>query len=284
MMSNQGDSGVPNLSQSTIGASIVLYKTAIGKIEPLISDLLSQGVARIYLVDNSPLSFDTFRDWAPPDRVSIVREGRNVGYGAGHNIAIRESVRNHDYHLVSNPDIHLGPDALSRLREVLDSRLDVGLVMPEIVGPDGVRHHLCKRAPSPVDFLPHSLVPENWRKRRRAYFEMQDHPYDQEFEVECLSGCFMFFRSSVLESIGGFDEKFFLYMEDFDLSRRSRKVSRNLYFPSARVTHEHQRGHRTSWKLRWAFARSLVTYFNKWGWFESARSRNGPAGSTFQQP
>jgi GT2 family glycosyltransferase len=264
-----------NARATTIGASIVLYRTRVHELEKLIGDLLEQGAARVYLVDNSPLSFPTFEGWTAPDAVTVIRDGQNVGYGSGHNLAIRESVQRHDYHLVSNPDIHLGPNVLSGLKAVLDSRPDVGLVMPKVVGPDGEQHHLCKRAPSPVDFVPSVLTPTEWRKRRRAYYEMRDHSYDREFEVECLSGCFMFFRSRVLVETGGFDDRFFMYLEDFDLCRRSRRIARNLYYPGVRVVHEHRRGHRTSWRLRWAFARSALTYFGKWGWFETAASRQG---------
>jgi GT2 family glycosyltransferase len=262
-------------SQSSIGASIVLYRTPVQSVETLIHALLEQGASRVYLIDNSPLSFPTFERWSAPDKVTVIRHGRNVGYGAGHNLAIRESIQRHSYHLVSNPDIHLGPGVLSALKNLLDSRPDVGLAMPRILGLDGEQALLCKRAPSPVDFIPAPLVPSAWRKRRRAYFEMRDHSYDREFEVECLSGCFMFFRSSILARTDGFDERFFMYLEDFDLSRRARRIARNLYFPGVHVVHEHKRGHAGSWKLRWAFARSILTYFSKWGWFESAESRNG---------
>src|SRR3954454_20757921 len=105
--------------QSSIGASIVLYRTRVQSIEGLIHNLLEQGAGRIYLVDNSPLSFPTFEGWSVPDNISVIRHGRNVGYGAGHNLAIRESIHRHAYHLVSNPDIHLGPKVLSTLRDVL---------------------------------------------------------------------------------------------------------------------------------------------------------------------
>lgn len=260
---------------TSIGVSIVLYRTPVRVIDKLVQDLLEQGATTVYLVDNSPLSFPTFEDWTPPDGVKVIRLGKNVGYGAGHNVAIRESVRVHDYHLISNPDIHLRPNLLQGLKAVLDSRLDVGLVMPEVVGPDGVRHYLCKRAPSPLDYIPAAILPRSWYQRRRSYYEMRDRSYDHEFEVECLSGCFMFFRSQILIETGGFDEGYFMYFEDFDLSRRSRMLARNLYYPAVRVVHEHQREHGRSWRLRWIFARSALRYFLRWGWLESAVSREG---------
>lgn len=258
----------------SLGASIVLYRTPVVEIEPLIRELLEQGVTRIYLVDNSPLTFDTFGGWTPPDRVGVVRVGRNLGYGAGHNIAIRDSIRRHRYHLVCNPDIRLFPGVLSSLHAVMESRTEVGLVMPEVVGPDGVRHYLCKRAPSPLDYLPKWLVSESRRGKSRAYLEMRDHDYDSELDPQCLSGCFMFLRSNILERIDAFDERFFMYFEDFDLSRRVRQVARNLYCPLVRVVHEHRSEHRRSLRLLAAFGASAFKYFRKWGWWESAASRD----------
>lgn len=257
----------------SLGVSIVLYRTRVLEIDRLVEELLDQGVARVYLVDNSPLVFDTFGTWIPPDRVTIIRVGRNLGYGAGHNIAIYDSIRRHRYHLVSNPDIRLGDNVLEALYAVMESRPDVGLIMPEVIGPDGSRHYLCKRAPSPLDYLPTWLVSKAWRSKRRAHLEMRDHNYDGELNPQCLSGCFMFLRSSVFERIDAFDERFFMYFEDFDLSRRVRSVARNLYYPFVRVIHEHRSGHRRSLRLLVVFGTSAFKYFRKWGWWESSTSR-----------
>jgi GT2 family glycosyltransferase len=109
---------------------------------------------------------------------------------------------------------------------------------------------------------------------------MRDHSYENEMDVECLSGCFMFFRSSVLQAVGGFDERFFMYLEDFDLSRRARRVARNVYYPHVKVIHEHRRAHRSSLRLLQAFGVSAFKFFNKWGWFERASSREGAVRHT----
>jgi GT2 family glycosyltransferase len=259
----------------SIGVSIVLYRTRVGEIQELIDGLLEQGAAHLYIVDNSPLSFDTFGAWNAPARVSIVRHGRNVGYGSGHNIPMRDSIARHDYHLVCNPDIRLGAGTLPSLFALMQARGDVGLVMPEVVGPDGGRHYLCKRAPSPLNYLPGWLLTRRARERLRHQFEMRDHDYDEEFEVECLSGCFMFLRSAALQRAGVFDERFFMYFEDFDLSRRMRTIGRNLYYPRARIVHEHRSEHRRSLRLLLVFAMSAARYFTKWGWFEARKSRAG---------
>lgn len=251
----------------SIGASIVLYRTPIAAVRPLVDALLQQGVAHVYLVDNSPQSFGAFQGWAPDERVSLIGRQGNIGYGRANNLAIRKSTAAHKYHLVCNPDISLQAGAIRALYALMESRPEVGLCMPRVVGPDGRVQHLCKRSPVPLDYLSRLVPPRSWSQRRRARLEMLDRSYDLPMEVECLSGCFMFFRSSVLGALNGFDERFFLYFEDFDLAQRSRRIAVNLYYPHAQVIHVHAREHRRSWRVRLHFIMSAIRYFNKWGWF-----------------
>lgn len=235
-------------------------------VEKLIDQALQQGAAHIYIIDNSPPEFDTFKDWKTPPDVTIVRPGRNLGYGRAHNLAIKESVRQHSYHLVCNPDITLGDSLICVLHDFMEQARDVGLCMPKVVDESGQTQHLCKRLPSPIVLIGRRFLPASWLKKKIAIYEMRDRSYDVQMDVPCLSGCFMFFRSSVLERLGGFDERFFMYMEDFDLSRRASIVGRNVYFPRATVVHGHSRGSYHSWRLLAIHIVSATRYFNKWGW------------------
>jgi GT2 family glycosyltransferase len=258
-------SGKPSQHLS-LGVSVVIYRMPVKSIEALILQFLEQGAACVYVIDNSPLSYPTFANWIPPEGVKTIRTGRNLGYGRAHNIAILQSIRVHEHHLICNPDVRLQPDTLSHLCSLLETRSDVGLCMPKVVGPDAKLHYMCKRAPTPLDYLSIYFFPKRRAEERRFRLEMRDCSYDREMEVECLSGCFMFFRASLLARLGGFDERFFLYFEDFDLSRRASRVARNLYYPSLSIVHEHQRGHRRSAWLFLVFVWSAIRYFNKWGW------------------
>lgn len=274
------EAGVP-AAPLPLGVSIVLYRTHVEVVAPLVHQLLAQGAAHIYLVDNSPPQDDGFAGWVAPARVSVVRTGRNLGYGRGHNLAIRDSVARHRYHLVSNPDIVLGEGTLPTLVEAMNSRPDIGLCMPKVVSPQGAIHHYCKRPPTPFDILINRLAPRTWFRRRRAWFESRDMSYETENLVQCLSGCFMFFRSATLQRVGGFDERFFMYMEDFDLSLRAARVQGNLYFPGATVVHAHQSGHRKSLRLLIVAVTSTIRFFNKWGWIDTAaRSRTAHAAGS----
>jgi GT2 family glycosyltransferase len=85
--------------------------------------------------------------------------------------------------------------------------------------------------------------------------------------VPYLSGCFMFVRNSVFSDVGKFDERFFMYPEDIDLSRRIAEKYETIYFPKVTVTHRHEQASRKSFKMFCIHLSNMVRYFNKWGWF-----------------
>ena len=110
--------------------------------------------------------------------------------------------------------------------------------------------------------------------RRNERFELHHSGYNREMDVPILSGSFMMLRTSVLEEVGLFDERFFMYLEDFDLCRRIGEVSRTVYYPEVSVTHEYEKGSYFNRRLFGYHVVSAVKYFNKWGWFfDAKRSR-----------
>jgi GT2 family glycosyltransferase len=211
-----------------------------------------------------------------------VRPGRNVGYGSGHNLALKALAGvNAPYHLILNPDIVFHADSLAKLADVMESHRDVGLVMPRVLYPDGSHQRLCKLLPAPIDLVLRRFLPGPLKvlvRERTAMYELHCLNPDAPAYVPSLSGCFMFTRRSVLEAVGGFDERFFLYMEDVDLCRRMLKISKLLYWPGVTVEHVHQMGSYRNRKLLFMHIRSAIQYFNKWGWIrDSARKQANQA-------
>ncbi len=95
--------------------------------------------------------------------------------------------------------------------------------------------------------------------------------YNKQMQVPYLSGCFMFMRTSFFKKVGLFDEQFFLYLEDTDLSRRFQEHGKNIYFPEVTITHEHARGSYKNPKLFYIHSVSAIKYFNKWGWWNDKK-------------
>lgn len=86
------------------------------------------------------------------------------------------------------------------------------------------------------------------------------------YSCPILSGCFTLLNLDVIQLVGGYDERFFMYFEDFDLSRRVNRFYKTLYFPKVHVTHAYNSEANKSIKLLLIFLTSAIRYFNKWGW------------------
>ena len=239
--------------QIDIAVSIVLFKTPISENEQLIAYFLKQGVKKVFVVDNSPPRFDTFGDTRASEFVEHVRAGKNLGYGRAHNLAITRSVDKFKYHIVCNPDIALANDLVAILTGYMEAHLDVGLACLDLIGTDGLGNIAAADRRCCRDYLSQLIFPKTLGLRRKHLLEMRDRNYAQIMEVECLSGCFMMFRSSVLRELAGFDSGFFMYFEDFDLSMRAKRIARNMFLPFTYVIHERRSEHRRSWRLRVAF-------------------------------
>jgi GT2 family glycosyltransferase len=201
--------------------------------------------------------------------IAYHHEGRNVGYGQGHNKAIQECSESR-YHVIINPDIILAPTAIRTLTAFMDEHPDVGMVCPKVLNPDGTVQRLNKRYPNVLDlflrrFLPRSLTP--LFKERLDRYEMGDKGYDSIYDVESMTGAFMFCRTDALKLSGAFDPRYFMYFEDTDLSRTFQKLGyRKVYYPHAAVTHLWERAaHKNLW-MTLVFIRNMMRYFNKWGW------------------
>ena len=249
-----------------ITASIVAFHTKHDELKRLLDCALTGYIDRLFIIDNS--SNDELRDFVKDnDKVNYIHS-LNLGYGSGHNVAIRKSIEmGADYHVVLNPDIYWNDNVIERLCEFMDANSDCGLVMPKIVYPSGETQHLCKLLPSPMDLIGRRFIPiKSYQKKHDYQYELHWTGYDSIMEVPSLSGCFMFMRCSVLKHVGGFDERYFMYAEDLDLCRRIGEVSRTMFYPNVVVVHGYEKGSYKSGKLLKYHVASIVKYFNKWGW------------------
>ena len=254
-----------------ISCSVVSYNNPPEQVgQALHSVAASPGDIALNLLDNSRT--DALAQVAREAGAVYRHLPSNPGFGAAHNIAIGEAITaGTEYHLVLNPDIEFGPDVIPALTAYMDAHPDIGLIMPDIRYPDGRRQHLCKLLPTPGDLMLRRFLPPLYRASGRlANYELHRSGYDRVMEVPALSGCFMFLRTSVLKRVGGFDEAYFLYMEDVDLCRRIGQVSRTVFYPAVSVTHGYQKGSYKSSVLLKHHLRSAMRYFNKWGWFFDA--------------
>jgi len=224
------------------------------------------GSYRIYIIDNSS---DDALSVLASDHVIYYRNPSNIGFGAAHNVGIRMGQEaGSKYHIILNPDITIKSGCLKKLLVLMENHLDVGLVQPQIRYPDGEIQKLCKLIPSPADLILRRFIPfKGWKAKRVAYYELHETGYDHTIDVPSLSGCFMFIRAEVLNQVGGFDPRYFMYLEDLDLCRRIGEIFRTVFYPEAEVIHEYAKGSYKNKKLLKYHIQSAIKYFNKWGWF-----------------
>lgn len=270
----------------SISCSVVTYHNPPDQIAAVLRSVSATPDVAVTVVDNS--ADNKLEEIARQFGARYVHRPDNPGFGAAHNLAICDALASgSQYHLVLNPDISFDDQVIPALKAYMDAHPEIGLVMPDIRYPDGSRQHLCKLLPHPIDLFVRRFIPTLYRLSGRVdTYEMRRSGYDRIMDVPALSGCFMFLRSSVLQKTGGFDERFFMYLEDVDLSRRIGQLARTVFFPSVSITHAYQKGSYKSSALLWRHISSAVRYFNKWGWFfDAARGAvNRAALKGLEQP
>ena len=252
--------------RKNINISIVLFNSEFAQINNLVKTLkANNNLNKIYLVDNSPSISNEFRICD----ANYIFTGKNIGYGAGHNLAIHKSINDEvKYHLVLNPDIYFEPEALTKLLNYMDQNEHVGLIMPMIKYPNGETQYLCKLLATPLDLFGRRFIPfKHWIDRRNNKYELRFTGYNKTMQIPSLSGCFMLLRIEVLKKVGNFDERFFMYCEDLDLCRRINVASKTIFYPEISVTHKYEKGSYNNFTLLRYHINSAFKYFNKWGWF-----------------
>ena len=258
-----------------VSASLVIYNTDFGQLKGICRCLDRSPIEKIIIIDNSPTPLAKEYLWSFSSKVKYIYGHGNVGYGKAHNLALCEALNmGSSYHLILNPDISFDDDLLKTLESFMNSHQNVGVCMPDVVYPNGQRQYLCKLLPTPLDMFGRRLLPKKWMTKRNDRFEMHETGYNQVRNVPLLSGCFMFLRMSVIKEVGLFDDRFFMYFEDYDLIRRIRRVSKTVFYPKAQIVHHHAREHRSNKRLLWISIQSASRYFNKWGWFFDKERRS----------
>ena len=192
----------------------------------------------------------------------------NVGYGRANNLVLDHL--GSDVHLIMNPDVELEPGALREALSALDRHPEVGMVAPAVYGDDGAPQYLCKRYPTLWVLFLRGFAPGFLRRRfARALdeYEMRDVIADRFVaRVPLASGCFMLARTPLLLKLGGFDPRFFMYFEDYDLSLRMGRYAGVAYVPGARIVHHGGEASRKGLRHVAWFLRSAWRFFSTHGW------------------
>ncbi|MDX9892950.1 MAG: glycosyltransferase family 2 protein [Patescibacteria group bacterium] len=176
----------------------------------------------------------------PP--IKAIQSGINGGFAAGNNLGIAQAAG--EYIMILNPDIAILPESLERMVEFMDAHKDVGMIGPRLINPDGTVQYSCRRFPNFITPLLRRTffgkLPTG--KKSVEWYLMKDFDHLSNRQVDWLFGACLLVRKTLINSIGKFDERFFMYFEDLDLCRRIWQVgSKVVYFSEVELVHYHQR-------------------------------------------
>ncbi|MHB1828462.1 MAG: glycosyltransferase [Steroidobacteraceae bacterium] len=258
-------------SDYDIVGSAVLFNTSHDEVRRFIMQfrMISSTLklkTHLYLIDNSPQPILS----APPEAPDISHffARRNLGYGRAHNLALRASRGRTKYNLIMNTDVTYAPAAVGALKHALDTDPRAGLAAPKIRYPDGTLQYVCRLLPKPHNVFLRRFFPQSRLTKRADHnYELRWWDHDAIANIPFFQASFLLIRSTILDVVDGFDERFFLYAEDIDLCRRIHQVAKTLYVPDATILHEFRRYSTRSLRGTFYSIRSHCQYFSKWGWF-----------------
>jgi GT2 family glycosyltransferase len=261
----------------TYRCDAALFQRALRSLAAAVSAARAQGhlgPVRVHVIDNGPddarAALETaLGAWDGASGALEVHRGHgNIGYGRANNLVLPRL--DSTVHLVMNPDVELAPDALAAALGALHAHPEVGLIAPAVRGDDGACQFLCKRYPSVWVLFLRGFAPRALRSRFEAAigdYEMRDVIGERFLEgVPLASGCFMLLRTALFRQLGGFDPRFFMYFEDYDLSVRLAREASIAYVPEVRIVHHGGEAARKGWRHVAWFVASAWRFFSRHGW------------------
>ena len=245
-----------NSAQNEILVSIVSH--GHGKhLESLLSDLALPGnyeFVTVILRLNMPEAIDLYdRSWPFP--LEIVSNDREQGFSVNHNATFRQfgETGAPRFYCVLNPDIRLQAGTMAALLAFCEQNPSVALFAPQVCAPDGRVEANARRLPAPGEIFRKGVM----RFFRQGLVEERSDTWDW------FAGMFMLFDVTAFRSIGGFDERYFLYYEDVDICCRLHLAGLGLrYCPTVTVVHDAQRGSHRNFGLFLRHLFSVVRFFS----------------------
>ncbi|MFW6092715.1 MAG: glycosyltransferase [Pseudomonadota bacterium] len=280
-------------SPPVCSASVVTYRSDLSRFQrlikgliPALSDVAARygGHAILYLVSND--GDPTFERAVVAELDEATARARervrlrtfnghgNIGYGAAHNLAIRATRSR--YHLILNPDVELEPEAVLAGVRYLESDADCVLAAPHGLDRSGRYLRLAKRSPGVLTLALRAAHvaagPAGPRRMISNYTYCDLLPADSPQRIELASGCCMLCRTEAIKRVHGFDERYFLFFEDFDLSKRLSRLGDLVEVPDFTIRHFGGDASRRGIVTIVRFVSSALRYFRLHG------ARRGVAG------
>jgi hypothetical protein len=252
--------------------SIVSYGTNIQVLDRVISSIGLDSLmisSDLLIVDN--LGSADLKLYCSENDYKYVYPGANLGFGCGHNLAATFFESTYKVHLILNPDVFISPQTIMVAFNYLQENTAVSLVSPRLLNEDGSIQNICRFLPSVFRLM--TRVVSKFISIEVARLEDQFNLSETPISVPAIHGACFFVRACSFVQVNGFDDRYFLYVEDIDLCRELGEMGSIVYLPTCTAVHTHAKGSYKNMRLFRYHLRSFVTYFMKWGLFSDSKGR-----------
>ncbi len=204
-------------------------------------------------------------------RITLIKSPENLGFGRGNNLGADNAKGK--FIFFHNPDVMVREDSLQKMVDYMERHTDIGLLGPKLIYSSGTIQPSCRRNMKFTDLILNRTFLGKlpiFKSRVKNYL-MEDYDHNKTQEVDLVTGAAMLMPRAVYDKVGGFDKRYFLFMEDFDLCREVKKSGyKVVYFAEAELEHYHKRLSQGSLfklirkKIFWLHVSSALKYFWKW--------------------
>ncbi|MCF6349380.1 MAG: glycosyl transferase family 2 [Flavobacteriaceae bacterium] len=247
--------------KKVITATIVLYNEEINELSKTINSFLNTPLQKkLFLIDNSPK--DKLRNKFNQPEIEYIFIGENIGFGSGHNTIINKIKDCSKYHLILNPDVSFESSIILNLIKTLEKEEELAMIAPKVIFPNGEHQYTCRKYPTVLEMISRKMgIFKNYVNKR----EYKNLDLTKTFYPDFIHGCFQLYKTEDFVKINGFDERYFLYMEDVDICRKIDVLGKKkMYYPKEEITHILKKGSSKSIQLFIRHFLSSVKYFYKW--------------------
>jgi GT2 family glycosyltransferase len=249
----------------TISASIVLFKENLSDLHKTIDCFLNiQCSKKLFLVDNTPNRF--FEYLFVDEDIEYISIFENIGFGSAHNKIISKIENKSKYHLILNPDVIFDEEVIVKLIKELHEKDNLAMIAPRVLFPNKTHQYSCRRYPSISELLARrfTIIKPIFQKTINKG-QYKDKNLNTPFIADYLTGCFHLYKTKYFIKVGGFDERYFMYMEDIDICKKIDAIGKQkLYYPYVEIIHILKQGSAKKTKLFFIHIISAIKYFLKW--------------------
>ena len=242
----------------TVSASIVTYNDI--SRAPITVDSVVKNTKKyplkLYVIDNASTD-GTAEAIEKSGQAVVIKNDKNLGFGAAHNVVLSQELGK--YHFIINPDITLDSDVIADMVDYFENNPEVVMAMPKILNTDGSEQKLPKERPTFKRLFLGRLS-----YKIRSEYVWADKQIENPTEIDFCTGCFFCIRTDIFKKVCGFDERYFMYLEDADLALKAKSKGGVVMLPQFSVTHAWERESSKSLKYLIIHIISCFKFLFKW--------------------